>query len=750
MADWSPCTKNHFPFSELNSPIQPSRRTQGKSFTNFLCKSLFFALFLILLPLFPSQAPEFINQKFLTKFWELLHLLFIGIAVSYGLFGRRNVELGIDETHSNFDISQSSVSRMFHVSSIFEDGFENPCGPDENSLINSWNSQYIESEHINSCDRSSGVGEKCKSRYGRDRNNVVQAWNSQYFQGEPTVVVARPNYSVEKWGRTASLIDHKPLGLPVRSLKSKVRKLDCPEFISGSESGSGSNVTSRSDRSRSGNFGDLGPMSLEQRFNEAAAAASPIPWRSRSIRTETRNEAGDVNLPTHFRPLSVDETQFESLKSRSVRSTGSFSSQSSSVSSSSSISSELPNSRTEDLGKSKSFLGAFREASPSPPTPRNGKASSDALHSRHCSSGSVSGRDAFRNSEDELKEKSRSRREDPSDSEDCRMDLLKSNMNPASPTKAFLRGKSVRNASSNALHSRHCSSDSVSGRDDFRNSEDELKEKSRSRREDPSDSEDCRTDLLKSNMNPASPTKAFLRGKSVRNASSNALHSRHCSSGSVSGRDAFRNSEDELKEKSRSRREDPSDSEDCRTNLLKSNMNPASPTKAFLRGKSVRTIRASALTAGAIKKEERCQNQNNDKAEKKHQNLDEACMRKDKTKVGLDDWMIGSSEQRIDNLCPMPKPKATFSEFRKKEKEEFYENLASGSEEDLQSERENLEVSSDEYDVSASVNDSVPSSDEVDKRADEFIAKFREQIMLQKMASIERSRGLQMGRNRFR
>ncbi|XP_040991350.1 uncharacterized protein LOC121238512 isoform X2 [Juglans microcarpa x Juglans regia] len=723
MADWSPCTKNHFPFSELNSPIQPSRRT---------------------------QAPEFINQKFLTKFWELLHLLFIGIAVSYGLFGRRNVELGIDETHSNFDISQSSVSRMFHVSSIFEDGFENPCGPDENSLINSWNSQYIESEHINSCDRSSGVGEKCKSRYGRDRNNVVQAWNSQYFQGEPTVVVARPNYSVEKWGRTASLIDHKPLGLPVRSLKSKVRKLDCPEFISGSESGSGSNVTSRSDRSRSGNFGDLGPMSLEQRFNEAAAAASPIPWRSRSIRTETRNEAGDVNLPTHFRPLSVDETQFESLKSRSVRSTGSFSSQSSSVSSSSSISSELPNSRTEDLGKSKSFLGAFREASPSPPTPRNGKASSDALHSRHCSSGSVSGRDAFRNSEDELKEKSRSRREDPSDSEDCRMDLLKSNMNPASPTKAFLRGKSVRNASSNALHSRHCSSDSVSGRDDFRNSEDELKEKSRSRREDPSDSEDCRTDLLKSNMNPASPTKAFLRGKSVRNASSNALHSRHCSSGSVSGRDAFRNSEDELKEKSRSRREDPSDSEDCRTNLLKSNMNPASPTKAFLRGKSVRTIRASALTAGAIKKEERCQNQNNDKAEKKHQNLDEACMRKDKTKVGLDDWMIGSSEQRIDNLCPMPKPKATFSEFRKKEKEEFYENLASGSEEDLQSERENLEVSSDEYDVSASVNDSVPSSDEVDKRADEFIAKFREQIMLQKMASIERSRGLQMGRNRFR
>jgi hypothetical protein len=619
MADSSPYTKTHIPFSELNSPIQPKPKCQGKSFTNFLFKSLFFALFLIVLPLFPSQAPEFVSQTIFAKFWELIHVLFIGIAVSYGLFGRRKVDVGIEETHSSFDTSQSYVSSMFNVSSIFEDGFENPCGSDEKRVIHSWNNQFVESVDFVVC---GGVEEQHKPKfsmsengfenpYGCDQNNVAQAWNSQYFQGEPMVVLAQQNYGLDELGKPVSVIDNKPLGLPIRSLKSTARKLDSPEFINGSESGnSGSKGSSKSsDRSKSGDFGDLGPVNLEQKFHEAAAAASapsPIPWRSRSIRMEMREKVKAASRPSHFRPLSVDETQFESLKSRSFRSTGSFSSQNSSISPSNSISSDLLNSSMEDLGEKLSSHGPSPEASPSPPKPTNGKASLNGLHSRHYSIGSISRKDASRSSENESKEWSKSRREDPLGGEDNRMDSLKLNMNPASLTKAPPRGKSVR------------------------------------------------------------------------------------------------------------------------------------------------TIRSSGLTAGAMKKEEILQNQIDDKSKKTRENLKEAYMRKDKTKLGLDSLMIDTSKQNLDYFSPPPIPKATFSKYHKKEKEEFHENVAVGFEENSDTEAGNFHESSDEYDVSGSVNDAGPDSDEVDKKAGEFIAKFREQIMLQKMASIERSRGPHEGGNYFR
>jgi hypothetical protein len=687
MADSSPYTKTHIPFSELNSPIQPKPKCQGKSFTNFLFKSLFFALFLIVLPLFPSQAPEFVSQTIFAKFWELIHVLFIGIAVSYGLFGRRKVDVGIEETHSSFDTSQSYVSSMFNVSSIFEDGFENPCGSDEKRVIHSWNNQFVESEDFVVC---GGVEEQHKPKfsmsengfenpYGCDQNNVAQAWNSQYFQGEPMVVLAQQNYGLDELGKPVSVIDNKPLGLPIRSLKSTARKLDSPEFINGSESGnSGSKGSSKSsDRSKSGDFGDLGPVNLEQKFHEAAAAASapsPIPWRSRSIRMEMREKVKAASRPSHFRPLSVDETQFESLKSRSFRSTGSFSSQNSSISPSNSISSDLLNSSMEDLGEKLSSHGPSPEASPSPPKPTNGKASLNGLHSRHYSIGSISRKDASRSSENESKEWSKSRREDPLGGEDNRMDCI----------------------------------------------------------------------LLSPEASPSPPKPTNVK------ASLNGLHSRHYSIGSISRKDASRSSENESKEWSKSRREDPLGGEDNRMDSLKLNMNPASLTKAPPRGKSVRTIRSSGLTAGAMKKEEILQNQIDDKSKKTRENLKEAYMRKDKTKLGLDSLMIDTSKQNLDYFSPPPIPKATFSKYHKKEKEEFHENVAVGFEENSDTEAGNFHESSDEYDVSGSVNDAGPDSDEVDKKAGEFIAKFREQIMLQKMASIERSRGPHEGGNYFR
>ncbi|XP_059462924.1 uncharacterized protein LOC132191827 [Corylus avellana] len=688
MADSSPYTKTHFPFSERNSPIQPKPKCQGKSFTNFLCKSLFFALFLVVLPLFPSQAPEFVSQTIVAKFWELIHLLFIGIAVSYGLFGRRKVDLDIEETHSSFDTSQSYVSRMFNVSSIFEDGFENPCGSDEKRLVHSWNTQFVESED---CFESSGVEEQQKPQFSMPENGFENpyGWNSQYFQGEPMVVLAQPNYGLDELGKSASIIDNKPLGLPIRSLKSTARKLNNPEFINGSESGnSGSKGSSNSsDRSKIGGFGDLDPMNLEQKFNEASAA-SPIPWRSRSVRMEMREKEGAASHPSHFRPLSVDETQFESLKSQSFRSTGSFSSQNSSISPSNSISSDLLNSSMEDLGEKKSLHRPSPEASPSPPKPTNGKASLNGLHSRRYSLGSMSRKDA-------------SRRPSP-----------EASPSPPKPTN----GK----ASLNGLHSRHYSLGSMSRKD-------------ASRKPSP-----------EASPSPPKPTNV--------KASLNGLHSRHYSIGSMSRKDDSRNSENESKEWSKGRREDPLGGEDNGTDSLKSNMNPASLTKAPTKGKSVRTIRASGLTAGAgaMKNEEILQNQIDDKSKKKLENLKEAHRRTDKTKVGLDGLMIDTSKQSLDNFSPMPKE--TFSKYHKKEKEEFHENVAVGFEENSDNEAGSFQVSSEAYDVSGSgsVNDAGPDSDEVDKKAGEFIAKFREQIMLQKMASIERSRGLHTGGNYFR
>ena len=557
--------------------------------------------------------------------------------------------MGMEETHSNFDTSVSYVSRMLNVTSIFEDGLENPCGSDEKRVI-------FDSEHMGLPVCSNGstvVEEQCEPHfamyengfenpYGCDQNNVVQAWNSQYFQGESVVVVAQPSCGLDECGKPGSFIDYKPLGLPVRSLKSKVRKRDGAEFTSGSESSSGSrgSSTSRSSDStrRGGNFGDLGPMKLEQEFDEAAAAAaaavaSSIPWRSRSMRNGMRNRVGNGNRSAHFRPHSVDETQFESLKSQSFTSTTSFSSHASSVSSSQSVSSESQNSSTEALGKQKSSQGAFLEASLSPRIPKTGKGSLNVLHSRHYSIGSASGREVSRSSEDELKEWSRSRREDPRDS-----------------------------------------------------------------------------------------------------------------IGSASDRDVSRSSKDELKEWSRSRREDPWDSKESSPDSSKLNMSPTSLTKAPSRGKSVRTIRASRLPAGAMKKGEICQNQIDHKDEKRRENLEEAYMRKDKAKVAVESLMIGTSKQNLDN--PYPMPNGTNAMYHKKG--EFSENAALGSEQDSESEAESFQVSSEEDAVPGSVDDAGPYSDEVDKKAGEFIAKFREQIRLQKMASIGRSREVGMGGNHFR
>ncbi|KAK7340478.1 hypothetical protein VNO77_21182 [Canavalia gladiata] len=375
MADSStPYTKPHFPLSEFSSRIQPKPINKGKSCSGFLFKSLFLALFVIVLPLFPSQAPDFMSQTILNKFWELLHLLFIGIAVAYGLFSRRNVELETHlETHSGADTTPNYVSKMFPDSTIFGDVVEseNPCGFDEKRMMHCWNPQYFnggstvgvfDEQYKTQLPISEGSFGYSEVGCDGNRTNVVQAWNSEYYHSEPVLVVAQPNYST---GECDEVVGYKPLGLPVRSLRSVAREVDNPKYTNESDSSSGSRGSSRdSGKCRDGEFGDPGPSNSEKKFSAAAAlggSTSPIPWQSRNRTMEREKRHGNVTRPSHFRPLSVDETKFEVLGSGSLQSTTSFSSHTSMYSSLDSISSDIMNFHEEKMRQKKASHMATSE-----------------------------------------------------------------------------------------------------------------------------------------------------------------------------------------------------------------------------------------------------------------------------------------------------------------------------------------------------------------------------------------------------
>ncbi|XP_050385313.1 uncharacterized protein LOC126801878 [Argentina anserina] len=459
MEDPIPYKKLHSPNPGLNaSATQTNPISQGTSYLQFLFKALFFVILVVVLPMFPSQPPEFVSDTIFDKFWELIHLLFIGIAVSYGLFSRRNVEMGV-ENYSNVENLESYMPRMF-------DGCENPCGSGEKRVVESWKSQNFVGDNKSSV----YFDAQCKPRllnydngienpYGFKNKNVAQAWNSQYFQGESMVFVAQPDYVVDEFVKPKSVFDDKPLGLPIRSLKSKVRNQDKSDFVKESESSFGSNVAAsgRSDWNRNRNYGDLAPINLLEKFNQAMASPSPILQRSSSRKMERGKRVGSATRPSHFRPLSVDEAQFESLKARSFRSTLSFSSDTASSKSSSpekeysslnSSTSEVLNSETVHLGKrKKSSRASSPSGLPLEPTPMNDKVSITGWHSRGHSIGAVYGEVLKKSSDNYLKKElsgSPSARDQCDSGKKEGMGSFNSEKKPASLSKSSSRGKSVR------------------------------------------------------------------------------------------------------------------------------------------------------------------------------------------------------------------------------------------------------------------------------------------------------------------
>ncbi|XP_012070042.1 uncharacterized protein LOC105632305 [Jatropha curcas] len=237
---------------------QTINNNPNKFYSHFLYKALLVTIFLVILPLFPSQAPEFINHTLNTRGWEFLQLIFVGIAVSYGLFSRRNDETEKDSNSNNsntkFDNAQSYVSKFLQVSSVFDDETDTPS-------------------------RSDGV-------------STVQTWNNQYCRNEPVVVVETEHSVLDKEQKqrvaTNSRISEKekPLLLPVRSLKSRVLDVDRDE-----------NVKAYQD--------------FEEKLKDNVVLPSPIPWRTRSGRMEIKGkEDGEEtdNPPLYTLPPSMEES----------------------------------------------------------------------------------------------------------------------------------------------------------------------------------------------------------------------------------------------------------------------------------------------------------------------------------------------------------------------------------------------------------------------------------------------------------
>ncbi|KAK8626198.1 hypothetical protein V6N13_133849 [Hibiscus sabdariffa] len=251
MADTDSYTKQQQLLKEQNQ-ANPS-----KYYTNLLYKkALVIIVFLVITPVFPSQAPEFINQTLLNRSWELLRLLFVGIAVSYGLFSRRNDETDKEINNNNnnnskLDNVQSLMSRFLQVSSVFDDEGENVSGSDDGK---------------------------------------VQTWSSQYYRNKPSVFVAK------KQG------EEKPLLLPVRSLKSRVFEENNVETSREIIAKSGSLRRSNSSLSSKRENGET----LVEEMNESnVVLPSPIPWRSRSGRMEVKEDMESFRSQTTRLPPST-------------------------------------------------------------------------------------------------------------------------------------------------------------------------------------------------------------------------------------------------------------------------------------------------------------------------------------------------------------------------------------------------------------------------------------------------------------
>ncbi|CAH8354381.1 unnamed protein product [Eruca vesicaria subsp. sativa] len=212
-----------------------------KFYSRFLFKALIIALLCSLVPVFLSQTPELANQ---TRLLELLHLILVGIAFSYGLFSRRNYDGGgggLNHNDHKPDHNNAYVAKILEVSSVFN------------------------VEHESGSDDSSGY-----------HHRKFQTWRNKHHMKGPETVLSKDQDE-------SRFVREKPLLLPVRSLNySRV-----------SDSGRWERVRSKRQLLKSLVDGN------------SDALPSPIPWRSRSSK-EIESQSlikTPANLTSSLTPL---------------------------------------------------------------------------------------------------------------------------------------------------------------------------------------------------------------------------------------------------------------------------------------------------------------------------------------------------------------------------------------------------------------------------------------------------------------
>lgn len=270
----------------------------------FFSKSMVIVLALLVFTYFPSQVPEFFKKTtILTKLWELIYLLVIGIAVCYGLFSRKvdSVHSSDESAHSddNFGEKETYLSGISHISSIFEDGIQNSYGFDVKDLSE---------ERNGSGSRFSDIG----NGFGKsDSMNL-----NQCFLGESMVVINDEKYVLEQLGKQKTVKQNKPLCLPVRNLGSK--NLDSAAGKSVNDS------TNNWDETKNEKYRGLVPIKLEDKFKETDSDSDSrtlLNWRSKSMRLEKREDmfSTESNETSNFRPTSVGVHDIGGQKSHSMR-----------------------------------------------------------------------------------------------------------------------------------------------------------------------------------------------------------------------------------------------------------------------------------------------------------------------------------------------------------------------------------------------------------------------------------------------
>jgi hypothetical protein len=230
---------------------------------SFPIRAAVLALCVALLPLLlPAQAPDVAaggaGQAFLAKAWELLHLLFVGIAVSYGLFSRRN---SADDGRAGAAAAEKDDAagpepakadaryawRMFRdsIAPFDDDHDDDVLVPDSPP------------------DGGGGGG------------GMARSWSALHRPVEPVVVVSTGGGGV-RIGQAQAADAQAPLSLPVRMLKPQ-------QAQDASAAGAGAvDFEPQCARPRRSSQGSV----VDCARDDETVLPSPIPWRSRSGRLD--------------------------------------------------------------------------------------------------------------------------------------------------------------------------------------------------------------------------------------------------------------------------------------------------------------------------------------------------------------------------------------------------------------------------------------------------------------------------------